>query len=102
MDRYIYQKKNKDAVIDVLRYCINAQGMNMYAYCLMTNQLCMIVNCNEHFQLSDVIRDFKRHTVKTILKQIQEEPESRREWLLKLFEENRAKSDRNKKHKFWQ
>ena len=68
----------------------------------MTNHLHMIVNCNEPFQLSDVIRDFKRHTIKTILKQVIDEPESRREWMIKLFEDNGLKSDRNKKYKFWQ
>lgn len=99
----IFTRKNhKDAVIESLRYCIQHKGLNIYAFCLMTNHLHMIVNCNEPFQLSDVIRDFKRHKVKRILKQIQEEPESRREWLLKLFEENGAKSERNKKYKFWQ
>ena len=45
----------------------------------------MIVNCNEPFQLDDVIRDFKRHTVKTIINQIKSEPESRRDWMMKLF-----------------
>ncbi len=42
----------------------------------------MLVNTNEPFELKDVIRDFKKFTSKKILSQIQNEPESRREWML--------------------
>ena len=47
----------------------------------------MIVNANEPFLLKDTIRDFKKFTSKKIVQQIQNEPESRREWMLKLFED---------------
>ena len=68
----------------------------------MPNHLHLIVNCNEPFQLHDVIRDFRRHTVKQVLFQIINEPESRREWMLKLFENNGKKSKANQNIKFWQ
>lgn len=96
------RKNHKDALIVALRYCIKNKGLNVYAYCLMSNHLHLIVNCNEPFQLSDTIRDFKRHTVKKILSQIVNEPESRREWLLKGFQEAGDKNARNKTYKFWQ
>ena len=67
----------------------------------MTNHVHMVVNCNEPFQLKDVIRDFKRHTVKTIIDQIINKPESRREWMLREFEAAADKTDRNKTYKFW-
>ncbi|WP_336246118.1 transposase [Paracrocinitomix mangrovi] len=79
------RKNHKDAIIQSLRYCIEHKGLNVYAYCLMTNHLHLIVNCNEPFELKNTIRDFKRHTVKQILFQIQNEPESRREWMMELF-----------------
>lgn len=95
------RKSHKDALIESLRYCIKNKGLNVYAYCLMTNHLHMVVNCNEPFQLKDVIRDFKRHTVKTIIDQIIIKPESRREWMLREFEAAADKTDRNKTYKFW-
>jgi REP element-mobilizing transposase RayT len=95
------RNNHKEALIDSLRYCIKNKGLNIYAYCLMSNHLHMVVNCNEPFQLKDTIRDFKRHTVKTIISQIINEPESRREWMLKEFAEEGAKKDRNKTYKFW-
>jgi len=62
----------------------------------------MLVNTNEPFELKDVIRDFKKFTSKKILSQIQNEPESRREWMLKLFEDEAEKSIKHKNYKFWQ
>jgi putative transposase len=37
------------------------------------------------YELSDVLRDFKKFTASSILKSIQKDPESRREWLMYLF-----------------
>ena len=96
------RNNHKDALIDSLRYCIKNKGLNVYAYCLMSNHLHMVVNCNEPFQLKDVVRDFKRHTVKTIIGQIINAPESRREWMLREFAEEGDKNARNKTYKFWQ
>ncbi len=62
----------------------------------------MLVNTNEPFELKDVIRDFKKFTSKKILSQIQNELESRREWMLKLFEDEAEKSINHKNYKFWQ
>jgi REP element-mobilizing transposase RayT len=95
------RKNHKDAIINSLRYCHQKKGLNIYAFCLMTNHIHMIVNCNEPFQLDDVIRDFKRHTVKTIINQIKSEPESRRDWMMKLFIDSAEESHRNKNIKFW-
>lgn len=98
----IFTRNNhRRVIVDSLRYCIRNKGLNVYAWCLMSNHLQLIVNCEEPYQLKDVIRDFKRHTVKQIIFQIINEPESRREWLLREFTEAGMKSERNKKYKFW-
>ena len=62
----------------------------------------MLVNTNVPFELKDVIRYFKKFTSKKILSQIQNEPESRREWMLKLFEDEAEQSVKHKNYKFWQ
>src|SRR5690554_7727237 len=67
----------------------------------MSNHLHLVVNCDEPFQLSDVIRDFKRHIVKQVLFQIMNEPESRIEWLRREFKDAGLNSARNKEYKFW-
>ena len=52
--------------------------------------------------LSNLIRGFKKFTAITILKRVQSEPESRREWMLGLFKEATKTHSRNKNFQFWQ
>ena len=81
------RKNHRDAIIESLKYCQKQKGLVIYAYCIMSNHIHMMANTNEPFLLKDTIRDFKKFTSKKIVDQIQNEPESRREWMLKLFEE---------------
>lgn len=75
----VFSRKNyRDCVIDCFEYCIKNKGMILYSYVIMSNHIHMIVQSNEG-KLSDLIRDFKKFTSKTILEKIQSEPESRRE-----------------------
>jgi REP element-mobilizing transposase RayT len=76
------RKNHRDAIIESLKYCQAEKGLNIYAYVIMSNHIHLIVNCNLPFELSDVIRDFKKFISKKIVQQIQTEPESRREWML--------------------
>lgn len=96
------RKNHKDVIIDSLRYCIENKGLNVYSYCLMSNHMHLIVNCNEPFELKDVIRDFKKFSAKKILDQMVNEPESRREWMLKEFSKAADSSLKHKNYKFWQ
>jgi REP element-mobilizing transposase RayT len=96
------RKNHKDAIVDSLRYCIENKGLNIYSFCLMSNHLHLIANCNEPFELKDVIRDFKKFSSKKILNQILNEPESRREWMLKEFTKAADNSPKHKNYKFWQ
>jgi len=97
----VFSRKNhRDAIIEAMDYCIQNKGLNIYAYCLMTNHLHMVVNCNEPHQLSDTIRDFKKHTAKQILFQITNQVESRRRWMLDYF--SKAKTAKHKSYKLWQ
>jgi len=68
----------------------------------MSNHIHLIANTNEPFLLKDTIRDFKKFTSKKILFQIQNETESRREWMIPIFEISTFDKNENKNHKFWQ
>jgi REP element-mobilizing transposase RayT len=96
------RKNHRDAVIESFKYCQKEKGLIIYAYCIMSNHIHLVANTDEPFHLSDVMRDFKKFTAKKILAQIQNEPESRREWMLKLFEEHATSSQKHKTYKFWQ
>src|SRR5690606_12900444 len=89
-------------VIESLRYCHYHKGLNVYAYCIMSNHLHLIVNCNEPFQLKDTIRDFKRHTSSAIFNWIMNNPESRRDWMKQFFSEAASGDSKSKNIKIWQ
>jgi len=55
----------------------------------------------EQGNLSDIVRDFKKYTSRQIIKSIKEEPESRRDWMLKRFEFAAQRHSRNNKYQFW-
>jgi putative transposase len=96
------RENHRKALIESLKYCQKEKGLVVFAYCIMSNHIHMIVNTNEPYLLKDTIRDFKKFTSKKILSQIENEPESRREWMLKLFEEEAVGSKKHKYYKFWQ
>lgn len=75
-------------VVDSLNYCIEKKGLEVYVWCLMPSHLHMIASVvpGNPVDLSDVMRDFKRHTSKALLIGIDSEFESRRDWLRKHFE----------------
>jgi putative transposase len=54
------------------------------------------------YALSDVLRDFKKFTANQILKSIETEPESRREWLLYMFKFYAKHNTDNRNYQFWQ
>jgi len=96
------RKNHRDAIISCLKYCQKEKGLIIFAYCIMSNHIHLIANAEEPFLLKDTIRDFKKFTSKKIVAQIQNETESRREWMLKLFEEEAEPSKRHNYYKFWQ
>ncbi|MFM9988587.1 REP-associated tyrosine transposase [Flavobacterium sp.] len=95
------RKSYRDCVIECLDFCITNKGMVLYGYVIMSNHIHMIVQSNDG-KLSDLIRDFKKFTAKTILEKIQIEPESRREWMLERFKLAIESHSRNKNYQFWQ
>jgi putative transposase len=95
------RNKYKVVIIDSLNYCSENKGLSVHAWCLMTSHLHLIISAEEGFKLSEIIRDFKKHTAKTILKLIDEQDESRKSWLLWYFEREGKKDKRISKYKFW-
>ena len=95
------RKEYRLEIVDSLNYCISEKGLKVYAWCIMSNHIHLIASAREGYRLSDIIRDFKKYTAKSILKKIELEPESRREWMLNQFQFAGRKLNRIKKYKFW-
>ncbi len=89
-------------LIDSLNFCIANKGLQVYHYVIMPSHVHLIAGARQG-RLSSLLRDFKSYTSKQITQAIQEHPqESRREWMLAMFEEAGSKNGRNSKYQFWQ
>lgn len=85
----------KDIIIDNLAYCQKNKGLELFAWCLMTNHVHLIARAAESNKLSDILRDFKKFTSKAVLKAIAEnDRESRKEWILTYFKTEKG-------NRFW-
>ncbi|WP_423809628.1 hypothetical protein [Polaribacter vadi] len=63
-------------------YCRKEKGMELYCYCFMPSHVHFIFRSANEAPM-ELLRDFKRHTLKKILATIESNPqESRKEWLL--------------------
>ncbi|MEO9887779.1 MAG: transposase [Balneola sp.] len=92
----------KNIIIDSLKYCRDEKGLKIYGWCLMTNHIHLIVSAKQGFKLSDILRDFKKYTAKTILKNLQANPkESRRSWMLWMFKKAGQQNSNNTTFQFW-
>lgn len=92
----------KNAIVEALRYCQVNKGLEIYAYCIMHSHIHILCKATDMFVLSDVVRDFKKHTSKKIVQLLMEEPESRREWMLEYFRKACEDLKRQQRYKVWQ
>lgn len=89
-------------VIDSLNYCRKNKGMEIYGYYIMPSHVHLIFR-SALGDPSGLIRDFKGFTSKRLLAEIENNPvESRKEWMLWMFEKAGAKNSNVKHRQFWQ
>lgn len=92
----------KHIIIEALKFCQQQKGLRLHAWVLMSNHLHLIASTAEDKNLSDILRDLKGYTSRKIVATIQEEPESRRQWLLHRFEFNAKLNPKVRHYKVWQ
>lgn len=97
------RRQCKDIVIEALRYCMKHKGLVLNAYVLMESHLHLIASAKEGSTgLSAIVRDFKRHTEKSILKWVKKSgSESRRDWMLMVFAYHAKHNSRNSDYQVW-
>lgn len=73
----------KDLFIESLEFCQKNKGMEIHAWCIMTNHVHLVFRSVKGQKPELLIGDLKRFTSQSIVKSIQENPrESRKEFLL--------------------
>ena len=97
------RKMYADIVVGSLKYCQKYKGLQVHAWCIMSNHIHLIISTSEPYKLSDVLRDFKKFTSKEITDAIRSNNrESRKNWMLWLLQKAGEKNNRNKDIQFWQ
>lgn len=101
MDVFI-RREYRDLFLDSVKYCQEHKGLELYAYCIMSSHIHMILGRNGKAGIQDIIRDLKKYTSVKIIEAITENPEeSRKGLLLWLFERAGKKNRNNKRYQFW-
>ncbi|KAA3640780.1 MAG: transposase, partial [Bacteroidetes bacterium] len=95
-------KKYRDLILESLSFCQKQKGLIVFAFVIMSNHLHMIVRAKEGKKLSNLLRDFKKFTAQEIIALIKKGPESRKEWLLHMFEYFARFNSNNRFYQFWQ
>ena len=92
----------KDIVIESINYCIKQKGLVVYTWVIMSNHVHLLLS-SEKSPCEDILRDLKKFTSKSIIRAIEEnQQESRKSWMLRMFERAGANNPKNKKYQFWQ
>ena len=94
------RRRYRDLILESFEFCRQHKGLKIGAYVIMSNHIHTIWTASDN-NLSDIIRDFKTFTSKAITKSIEEEIESRRNWLLYMFQFYANRTNANDKFKVW-
>ena len=92
----------KSILIDSLHYCQQEKGLEVFAWCIMTNHVHLIFRSTGKQSPELLIGDFKRFTSKSIVRAIKENPqESRNEFLVDQLLKAGSQSSNVKTYQFW-
>jgi putative transposase len=91
----------RDIIIDSLNYCIQAKGLRVHSWVLMTNHMHLVIHSND-MPIEFIVRDFKRHTSKTLYECIRDNPKESRDWMIYLMERAGKYNSMNNDYQFWQ
>ena len=92
----------KDLILESLEFCQHNKGMEIHAWCVMTNHVHLIFRSVDGQQPELLLGDFKRFTSRNIIKAIQENTrESRKEFLLDCFQKEASKTSNTTNYQFW-
>lgn len=89
-------------IIESLQFCRKNKGMQIFSYCIMPSHIHLIFAA-ENNNPGDLLRDFKTYTSKKLQLAIKDNlGESRKDWLVWMFERAGLKNSNVKVGQFWQ
>lgn len=91
---------DRKIIVENLAYCQANKDLEIYAWVIMSNHVHLLLRSNKE-ELSDMLRDFKSYTSKKIIEQVSSDGESRKVWMLKIFQQAAFSYKRNADYQFW-
>ena len=97
------RQEYRDIFMESLRYCQKNKGLALYAYCIMSSHVHLIISQHGERELHGTIRDIKKHTSLAIINAIKNnQQESWKDLLLWCFEKAGTSNVNNERYQFWQ
>jgi putative transposase len=91
----------KEILLKSFQYCIDKKGLELYAYCIMTSHVHLIIGSNKE-PMQNIIRDLKRHTSEMLRNAIEtNSTESRKEWMLQMMKHAGTINTNNRTFQLW-
>ncbi len=102
MDIFIRQSY-RELFLESVRYCQREKGLEVGAWCIMSNHIHMIIGSDGRNKIQDIVRDLKSFTSRHIRKAMEcDLQESRREWILWTMKREGTYRSSNKDFQLWQ
>ena len=99
--RLFHHPKDFEEFIKIISSFLDRYKIKVHHYCIMSNHVHLVASSADA-DFSGLLRDFKKFTSTEIIKAIIANPqESRKEWLLHIFQEAGKENLRNKSYQFW-
>jgi REP element-mobilizing transposase RayT len=92
----------KQVIADALNHFVDLDKIAIYAWCLMTHHLHLLIKTPEDYGPSYFERDFKKYTTPEILRAIDVEMDLRKDWMVQRFEDFGKSLKRIEKLHLWQ
>ena len=95
------RKEYRDILVDSLKFCRGSKRLLLHRWCIMSNHVNLLASSGNH-DLSGILGDFKKFTSKKIVAAIiNNEHESRKEWMIEMFRNTGKTNCRNTNYQFW-
>ncbi|NOZ47821.1 MAG: transposase [Chlorobi bacterium] len=96
------RKEFSNAFLDSVKYCQREKGLIVYAWVIMSSHVHMIIGTKDK-NMQDILRDLKSYTSRKLKQEIKDHPqESRKKWLIWMFERAGKKNNNNTNWQLWQ
>ena len=95
------REQYKEMFVKSLKYCQENKALTLHAWVIMTNHVHLIISSRTN-KIDHIVRDMKKYTSKQIIRSIQDNHgESRKEWMLSIFNFTGRNNSNNKEFQFW-